>query len=173
MFTLRSVLCAAGSQPPMLIAGQALLSMGPRPPTFRIVWRWKFVLASAPLPGQILPFPVRAPRFLVGLARDRNHRTDRRFAPQPSHQGAQQHLGIDHVGSLPVAPADPPGRLEGCIAVHLDTASAADAHLAFRRSTKDNNLSPPRPAHASNADQPQAAGPPEPISSRPIPARQR
>ena len=36
---------------------------------------------QSPLPGQILPFPVRAPRFLVGLARDRNHRTDPRFAP--------------------------------------------------------------------------------------------
>src|SRR5208337_1320913 len=49
----------------------------------------------SPLPGQILPFPIRAPRFLIGLARDRNHRTDPRLAPKPSHQSAQQHLDID------------------------------------------------------------------------------
>ena len=35
----------------------------------------------SPLPAQIFPFTIRAPRFLVGLARDRNHRTDPRFAP--------------------------------------------------------------------------------------------
>jgi phage terminase large subunit-like protein len=36
-----------------------------------------------------------------GFARDRRHRTDPRFAPQPSHQGAQQHLDIDLVGLGP------------------------------------------------------------------------
>ena len=35
----------------------------------------------SPLPSQILPFPIRTPRFLIGLARDRNHRTDPRLAP--------------------------------------------------------------------------------------------
>ena len=43
----------------------------------------------SPLPGQILPFPIRTPRFLIGLARDRNHRTDPRLASQPSHQSAR------------------------------------------------------------------------------------
>jgi hypothetical protein len=35
----------------------------------------------SPLSSQILPFSVRTPRFLIGLARDRNHRTDPRLAP--------------------------------------------------------------------------------------------
>jgi hypothetical protein len=35
----------------------------------------------SPLPGQIFPFTIRAPRFLVGLARNRNHRTHPRLAP--------------------------------------------------------------------------------------------
>jgi hypothetical protein len=35
----------------------------------------------SPLPGQILPFSIRTPRFLVGFARDRHHRTDPRLAP--------------------------------------------------------------------------------------------
>jgi hypothetical protein len=35
----------------------------------------------SPLPGQIFPFTMRAPRFLFGLARNRNHRTDPRLAP--------------------------------------------------------------------------------------------
>jgi len=45
-----------------------------------------------------------ASRFLIALARDRNHRTHPRLAPQPSHQGAQQHLDVDDVGLCPPRP---------------------------------------------------------------------
>jgi hypothetical protein len=31
-------------------------------------------------PGHILLFPIRTPRFLIGLGRDRNHRRDSRLA---------------------------------------------------------------------------------------------
>ena len=58
----------------------------------------------SPLPAQILPFPIRTPRFLIAFARDRNHRTDPRLAPQPSHQSAQQHLDVDDVGLCPPRP---------------------------------------------------------------------
>ena len=66
------------------------------------------------LPGQIFALAIGAPRLLLGLARDRNHRTDAGFASQPGHQGAQQHLDIDLVG---LGSSRPPstGRLEGCM----------------------------------------------------------
>jgi hypothetical protein len=58
------------------------------------------------------PFPIRTPRFLIGLGRDRNHRTDSRLAPWPSHQSAKQHFDVDDIGLCPTRPPIH-GRLEG------------------------------------------------------------
>ena len=72
-----AVRLARGSQLLAAISSQSLVSLYAESRQNAV----DLVDNRSPLPGQILPFPIRTPRFLIGLARDRHHRTDPRLAP--------------------------------------------------------------------------------------------
>jgi hypothetical protein len=120
----------------------------------------------SPLPGQILPFPVRASASSSASLGIGTIEQTRGSPLSQAIKSAQQRLGVDHVGLCPSRPpihrglqgnmtctAIPhrarkrasriPSRPTSLVSITRAIFQPADTHLAFRSSTKETDLSPP------------------------------